>query len=260
MSRGTIASILEPRGTPSLAARIVNWFLFALILANLLALVLESIDEVRAEAPRAFDLFERVSLAIFAVEYALRVWSATALPRYRGAIRGRLRYALTPMALIDLFALTPLFLPALTGAQSARAVRLFRLFRIAKIARYSRALQLFGKVLRNRGAELVTIGVFVATLLLVAASLMYYVEHDAQPEQFSSIPAAFWWAVATLTTVGYGDVYPVTELGKVLAGVICLLGIGMIALPTSILGAAFVKELGGEEPRRCPHCDRDLGP
>jgi voltage-gated potassium channel len=258
MLRARIANVLEPTGEPSRAARVVNWLLFGLIAANLVALVLESVDSVHAAAPEAFRWFELGSLALFAGEYALRLWCCTAVPGYEGPIRGRLRFAFTPLALIDLLAILPLVVPAFgIDLRSGRVMRLFRLFRIAKLARYSRSLRLFARVFQQRRAELVTVCLFVGTLLLLASSLMYYVEHDAQPEAFSSIPATFWWAVATLTTVGYGDVYPVTELGKVLAGIICLLGIGMIALPTSILGASFVRELG-VGPRRCPHCDHEL--
>lgn len=257
MWRARIADILEPGDEPGRAARVVNGALLALIAANLVALVLESVESVHREAPAAFRTFERVSLAIFAVEYVLRLWSCTALPRYAAAVRGRIRFALTPMAIVDLLAIAPLVLP-LVDLRSVRVIRLFRLFRVAKVARYSRTLRLFARVFHERRTELGTVLFLVASLLLLASSLMYYVEHDAQPDAFSSIPATFWWAVATLTTVGYGDVYPVTELGKLLAGIICLLGIGMIALPTSILGAAFAKELGSEAPRRCPHCDREL--
>lgn len=258
MIKARIANVLEPTGEPSRAARVVNWLLFGLIAANLVALVLESVESLRAAAPEAFRWFELGSLALFTVEYVLRLWSCTTVPGYEGPIRGRLRFAFTPLALIDLLAILPLVVPAFgIDLRSGRVMRLFRLFRIAKLARYSKSLRLFARVFQQRRAELVTVCLFVGTLLLLASSLMYYVEHDAQPEAFSSIPATFWWAVATLTTVGYGDVYPITEVGKMLAGIICLLGIGMIALPTSILGAAFVKELGAG-PRRCPHCGHEL--
>jgi voltage-gated potassium channel len=174
-------------------------------------------------------------------------------------VRGRVRFVLSPMALVDLLSILPLLIPALgIDLRSARVLRLFRVVRVAKLARYSRTLRLFGHVFRERAPELVVVLALLATLLLLTSSLMYYAENAAQPDVFSSIPATLWWAIATLTTVGYGDVYPVTGLGKLLAGVICVLGIGMFALPTSILGAAFSRQLE-EAPRRCPHCGEVTG-
>jgi voltage-gated potassium channel len=259
MNKTAVAELLDASGTSSLRSRIVNWALFALISANLVAMTLESVEGIHARAPEAFHWFERVSLVLFAIEYVARLWSCTALPRYEHPLWGRLRFAITPLALVDLIAIAPLLIPALgVDLRTVRALRLFRIFRIAKLARYSRSLHMLGRVLRTRRAELLTVFVFLATLMLLSSTLMYYVEHDAQPEVFSSIPATFWWAVATFTTVGYGDVYPITSLGKFCAGAFCILGIGAFALPTSILGAAFVKELGAE-PAKCPHCGQDVG-
>jgi voltage-gated potassium channel len=252
-----VAEVLEPGGEAGRLARLVNGLLLALIAANLLAMIAQSVPAVGAGRDRIFGQFERVSLWIFAAEYLLRLWSCTALPKYQGAVRGRARLAVTPLALIDLLAILPL-LPFVGGDfRSVRALRLFRVFRVAKMARYSRSLRLFGRVFREHATELVTVLLFLAALLVLASSLMYYAENEAQPEAFSSIPAALWWSIATLTTVGYGDVVPITTAGKILAGVIAVLGIGMFALPTSILGAAFVKEISSGE-RICPHCGRDV--
>lgn len=254
--RHRVAQTLEIRGEPSRWTRAVNWFLLALIAANLVAMVLESVESYRAAAPAFFYWFERISLYIFAMEYVARLWSCTALPEYRDPIAGRVRFAITPLALVDLLAVLPLLMPAIgVDLRSGRVLRLFRVFRVAKFARYSRTLHLFARVFRARASELVTVMLFLAALLLLAASLMYYAEHDAQPQTFSSIPTTLWWAIATLSTVGYGDVYPVTDLGRVIAGVICVLGIGMFALPTSILGAAFAKEISA--PTACPHCGKE---
>ena len=127
-----------------------------------------------------------------------------------------------------------------------------------KLGRYSRALATLKRALGGKKEELVTTISFMLLMILIASSLMYFAEHEAQPESFSSIPAAMWWSVATLTTVGYGDIYPVTVTGKILGGVIALLGVGMVALPTGILGSAFVEEIAKEsrEGETCPHCGR----
>lgn len=256
MMQQRVARLLELRGEQGRASRVVNWLLIGLIGANLVTMVLESVEQCRLAAPGFFVWFEQISLAIFAVEYLLRLWSCTALPRFRGAVLGRLRFAMTPMALIDLVAILPLLLAGV-DLRAGRVLRLFRIFRVAKLARYSRTLHLFGRVFRSRAPELITVMLFVAAMLLLSASLLYFAEHDAQPEVFSSIPAALWWSIATLSTVGYGDVYPITALGRVIAGCVCVLGIGMFALPTGILGAAFAKELAAA-PRPCPHCGGKL--
>lgn len=198
---------------------------------------------------------------MFTVEYILRAWSSTFSESYRSPVTGRLRYMLTPLAVIDLLAIVPFYLPFLgVDLRSFRALRLFRIVRIFKLGRYSTAMQLTGRVIASRGPELITTLSILLVLMLLSASLMYYAEHDAQPDAFSSIPAAMWWAIATLSTVGYGDVYPLTPVGKLLASVIALLGIGMFALPTGILGAAFVEEIQRTKAtrQRCPHCGRQL--
>jgi voltage-gated potassium channel len=144
--------------------------------------------------------------------------------------------------------------------RTLRAIRLIRLLRVLKIARYSESLQLLGRVLLSRRSELFITLVAVTVLLVVSSTLMYYAERDAQPEQFSSIPAAMWWGVETLTTIGYGDILPVTVTGKIINSFIALLGIGLFALPAGILGSGFVEELQRRRrpPARCPKCGYDL--
>lgn len=238
--------------------RIVDLFLLCLILANAVAIVLASVRPFGQQYGAFFVGFEYFSVAVFTIEYLMRLWCCTEDPRYRDPLRGRLRYMLTPMAVIDLLAVLPFYL-ALGGAdlRVLRILRVFRLLRLVKIARYSRALQVFGRVLVNTAGQIVFSLVLLAVLLLLASSLVYMAEQDAQPEAFSSIPAAMWWAIAALTTVGYGDIYPVTPLGKFLGSVIAVFGIGMFALPAGILGAAFVEALQDmNKAAVCPHCGR----
>jgi voltage-gated potassium channel len=140
-----------------------------------------------------------------------------------------------------------------------RVLRLFRVFRIIRVGRYSEASDILRVVVRRRKEELIATMVLFSILLVLSSSIMYYVEHDAQPDTFSSIPETMWWGVITLTTIGYGDAFPVTPLGKIIGGLIAILGIGMYALPTSILGAGFVEELRRRKDRqKCPHCGKDL--
>ncbi len=237
----------------------VDVFLISLISLNALALILETVEPIHRQHAAFFYYFELVSVIIFSVEYVLRVWSANAHPAYRKLFTGNLRYALTPLALIDLLAVLPFYLPLLGfDFRIARTLRLFRLLRLFKISRYTKALQHINKVFQDKREELGISLTFTTLLLLLASTLMYYAEHEAQPESFSSIPETMWWGIATLTTVGYGDVYPVTTLGKLLGGVIAVIGIGLFALPTGILASGFSEELAKDDSAACPHCGKVL--
>ena len=168
------------------------------------------------------------------------------------------------MLVVDLLAFLPFYLPLVMPAdlRLLRALRLIRILRLVKLGRYSHALQTIARVVAHRKEELATAAFVVFIFLLLASAGFYYAEHDAQPEAVPSIPAALWWGVVTLSTVGYGDIVPVTDAGKVLGAFVALLGIGMFALPTGILGAAFVEELrrrrAGAAERKCPHCGGDI--
>ncbi len=171
-------------------------------------------------------------------------------PRFAGLRFGRLRYMLTPAALLDLAALLPPLL-TLAGGETflLRAARLLRILRLARLGRFSTAMQHIGVAIRSRRYELLlSLGVAFG-LLLTSSTLLYLAEQEAQPENFGSIPRAMWWSIATLTTVGYGDVYPLTALGKFFAAITALTGIGLIAMPTGILAAAFSDALQRQSER-----------
>jgi len=250
--------ILEVAGEGDRASRIADIFILSLIGLNVLAIILESVAALEQRYAVVFTIFERFSVAAFTIEYALRLWSCVEDPRFRRAVRGRLSFAVTPLAVLDLLAILPFYLRVFPiDLRFLRTLRLLRLFRILKVARYSKALRVIGNVVREKKAELCTT-IFVLSLLLILAScLLYYVEHGAQPDVFSSIPATMWWAVATFTTVGYGDIYPVTGLGKLIAALMAILGIGVAALPTGIIASGFVEQ-HEVEGRVCPHCGKRL--
>jgi len=217
----------------------INRFLTLLILFSISIVILETESTVYEPYSRVFDIMDLIIVSIFSVEYILRLWIAGENPKYRGVV-GRLGYALTPAALIDLVAILP-FILGIGGNDVflMRAFRLLRIFALAKIGRFSQALRELGAAISRRRYELfVSLGLSLFVLLL-ASSVMYFVESEAQPEAFGSIPRALWWAMATLTTVGYGDVFPITPLGKMFAGVTALAAVGLIAMPTAVLAAAF---------------------
>lgn len=264
--RRRIYEILEVAQPGDRVSRLVDTFILSLILFNVAALVLETVDWIYAVGKVYFDGFELVSVVIFSIEYLFRVWCCVEHPRYQRPIVGRLRFVRSPMALVDLLAVLPFYLPMLgLDFRFMRTLRLARVFRLAKLVRYNAAIRLFAQVLVRKRPELLVALFVVLVILVLASSLMYFAEHDDNPQDFSSIPAAMWWGIITLTTVGYGDVHPVTALGKTLGAVIAVLGIGMFALPTSILGAAFVEEMNkarrksAAPVRTCPHCGEDIG-
>ena len=162
--------------------------------------------------------------------------------RYKAPIKGRIRYLLSPIALIDLLAILPFYLTFLLPVD-LRFMRVFRLFLIFKLTRYHASMSLLARVVRNEAGPIAAAMFVLATLLMVAASFAFIAEHEAQPEAFASIPDAMWWTIVTMTTVGYGDMVPVTPLGKVLGGVIAVIGLGMVALPAGLLAAGFSEQL-----------------
>ena len=188
---------------------------------------------------------EFVSIIIFTVEYALRIWTANLLFPDLNPVRARIRYVTSPMAIIDLISILPFLVPVLHTYNliGVRVFRLVRLLRIFKLNRYSDALAAIGDVFRSKSQQMIASVFFVSMILILASLLIYYAEHDAQPDQFENAFSGLWWAVATLTTVGYGDIYPITPLGRFLGAIIAILGIGMVAVPTSILSAGFMETL-----------------
>ena len=233
--------ILESNLPGDYLGKSFTFSIMTLIAINVIAVILETVPALATQYSDIFRWLEIFSIIIFTTEYLLRIWSCTSNPDHRHPIVGRLRYALAPMTMIDLLAILPFYVPFIIplDLRVLRALRLFRIFRLFKVGRYSNALKTLGTALRRKREELL-ISVFVVTVLLIISStLMFYIEHEVQPDAFSSIPATMWWAVATLTTVGYGDIYPITILGKFLGSVIAFLGIGMFALPAGILASGF---------------------
>lgn len=241
------------------AGRAAQIFISVLIVINVLAVVFGTLPSVQNSFSRELDIFETFSVVVFTCEYLARLFSCSADPRYKGW-GGVFRFVRSPMSLIDILAIAPFYLP-LAGfdLRALRALRLLRMLWILKIGHYYSSVLMIRNVLRARKDELMMSSVLMGTLLVISSSIMYYCENEAQPELFSSIPAAMWWGVTTLTTVGYGDMCPVTVAGKVWASIISVIGIGMFALPAGILGAGFVDEIkNARGGRRCPHCGKDI--
>lgn len=235
-------------------------FIYTLIILNVLSLILASYKEVYAKYEFYFENFEFFSVIVFTAEYILRFWTADLNFEKSNPFSKRIKFSFSAFGLIDLFAILPFYLPLLFpfDLRVLRILRLFRLLRIFKLGRLSKSLQTITSVLKESKSEL-SITLFVAFILMILSStLMYYVENEAQPEKFENIGQSLWWSVATLTTVGYGDIYPITGLGKILSSVIALIGIGFVALPTGIISSAFISKMQAEKENnkecKCPNC------
>lgn len=239
--RARVASILD---VPEKGDRVSRYFdicLIALIVVNVVAVTLESVDSLQARWSDVFHAIESVSLVLFSIEYLLRVWSIVDnrwRSEYRHPLWGRLRFMRSPMAIIDLLAIAPFWL-SMFFPMDLRFLRVIRLLRVLKLTRYSAAMNLLFEVVREE-ARVIGAAMFTLFLMLIfVASATYLAETEAQPAAFANIPQAMWWAIITVTTVGYGDVVPITPLGKVFGSVLGLIGVGMVALPAGILASGF---------------------
>jgi voltage-gated potassium channel len=241
--------------------KIVDYFLVTLITLNIIAVIFETVDDVYNSYNLCFKIFEKISVYIFTVEYLLRLWTCTCETKYQYPIIGRLKWIFSFGALIDLLAFAPFYLPfTKVDLRVVRILRLFRFLRIFKLGRYLNATKIISNVFKSKKEELILCMVITLSLIIVASSFMYFAENQAQPDKYSSIPATMWWCVTTLTTVGYGDVFPVTVIGKILTAFIAILGIGMFALPAGILASGFSDEFQKKNTKKkhCPHCGKEL--
>lgn len=251
--RRRVYNLLDESVTAPSIGRLINIILIVLITANVIAVALETVESIHQQFEVHFAVFEAFSVFIFTAEYLVRLWVCVEDKRYQGVSWPRLRYAMSAMAIIDLLAILPFFL-GLFFKLDLRFLRVLRLLRVFKLTRYSSAMSLLLDVLLEEASSLFA-GFFIMFVLLVlAASGVYLLEHSVQPEKFGSIPAAMWWAVATLTTVGYGDVTPITAGGKLFGSLVAVLGVGMAALPAGILASGLVSAL---EQKRA-HLRREL--
>jgi voltage-gated potassium channel len=240
--------ILDRGKVDDKTSRYADNFLAILILANVIAVSLESVEALAVRYENFFLLFENVSTVIFSVEYLLRLWSnaARADSKYTSSLGRRLQYVFSFNGLVDLFAVLPSVISFFVGDLDLRWLRVIRLLRLFKISNYSSALEdLMSAVYQERQSFMAALYIFTIALFM-ASALMYLVEQDAQPDKFSSIPESMWWALITLTTVGYGDVSPITPLGKIIGAITAIMGVSTVALLTGILANAFANQVSSK--------------
>jgi voltage-gated potassium channel len=247
--------------------KVINVFIIVLIILNVIAVMLETVPSLNDEAHERelFYYFDWFSVIIFSIEYVLRVWSSNHEEKYRHSFWGRLKYMVSPGAIIDLLAILPSYLHAIIGLdlRVLRMLRLLRFFRLFRLTAYMQSAQMITNVFKKRINELLLSFVLVIFLIILASCIMYFAEH-LHPEnmyKFTSIPATVWWSVVTLTTTGYGDMYPMTVLGKAMGALIMMTGIAFFALPAGIITAGFIDEfrqIRVKKTHRCPNCGEQI--
>jgi voltage-gated potassium channel len=245
--------------------KIINIFIIILIILNVTAVMLETVPSIDKPLKKFFNDFDLFSVIIFTIEYILRVWSSNHDPKYKHSIHGRLRYMLSPAALIDLLAILPFYIHVFVGLdlRVLRILRLMRFFRLFRLTAYTKATKLVTNVFKSRFSELMLAFIMTAFLIVIASCMVYFVEHNAQPDKFTSIPDTIYWAVVTLTTVGYGDMFPITVMGKIFTVIILLAGIALLALPAGIITSGFLEEMRKSRKPvvyKCPHCGKEFTP
>jgi voltage-gated potassium channel len=242
--RHSVHVVLEAGRSSGRAGLAFEVFLIALIIANAVAVSLDSVSTLEAAYGRYFQYFEDISVAIFTLEYILRVWTASEDPRFsENPVGDRLRYVIQPYMLIDFIAIAPAYVALFVPFADLRILRLFRLFRLLKIARYSPAVSTLIHVLSLERRALFGTLLLLVCIMCLCAEGMYIIEGQVQPHMFGNLPSCMYWAIITLTTVGYGDTYPITVAGRMLAGVTAVMGLGLFALPVGIIASAFVSEI-----------------
>jgi voltage-gated potassium channel len=254
--------------------KFINVFIIILIILNVIAVMLETVTSIHNRYETFFVIFDYVSVIIFTIEYVLRVWSSNHEEKYKHSVWGRLKYMASPGAIIDLLAIIPTYLHMMYAAKILvdidlrvlRILRLLRLFRLFRLTAYTKSAHMIMNVFKKRSSELLLSLVLATFLIILSSCIMYFAEHQhpaagAEYSLFTSIPKTVWWSVVTLTTTGYGDMYPVTNLGKGLASLIMLSGVAFFALPAGIITAGFIDEFRAERVKkshRCPSCGENL--
>lgn len=266
--KNSIYNLIRDDDDNNTASNIFDGIIISLIIINVIMVIADTFklpDYIKSIS----YCIEIVSVVIFTIEYIIRVWTSDLMFSELSPIKSRLKYIFSFMAIVDLLAILPFYVPFLipVDLRVLRMLRIVRLLRVFKVNRYTHALSSIGRVFKRKKSQLLSSVFVVIILMIIAAVLMYNVENAAQPEVFSNAFTSLWWAVATFTTVGYGDIYPITVLGKILSGVIALLGIGLVAVPTGIISSGFMEQIEEEKNNQnnendkkeyCPYCGHKL--
>lgn len=242
--KSKIFNLIRDDDKNDLASNIFDGIIITLILLNVILVIVDTFS-MPSKIRFYLNIFESISVVIFSIEYFLRIWTSDLMFKNKGKLRARIKYATSLMAVFDLLSILPFYLPFFfpVGLRILRIFRLFRLFRLLKFNRYTKAFTNIANVIKNKSSQLISSMFVIFLLMIVSSVVMYNLENQLQPDVFQNAFSGFWWTLNTITTVGYGDIYPITVAGKILSGVISLLGIGLVAVPTGIISAGFVEDI-----------------
>jgi voltage-gated potassium channel len=264
--RWKLFNLIRDDAKNNLFSTIFDCVIISLILLNFTIVVLDTFNGIPSKMLKIFSYIEISSVIIFTLEFIARIWTAIYIYPDKKHIVAQVKYVFTFKAIIDILSILPFYLPFLFPVRNLlflRGIKLLRIFRLFKLNRYIDALSKIRDVLKNKSYQLFCSFSIVIVLMLLSSVLMYYIEVDNQPDVFKNAFSGLWWAIATVTTVGYGDIYPITGLGKILGAFIAILGIGLIAVPTGIISAAFVEQISkrkeqDEDKKYCPYCGKKI--
>jgi len=241
----------------SKASYILNVFIYILILISIINLMLMTVSEFQEKYGEIFLMVRNIVMPIFIIEYLLRLYASGTLDKYKG-FKGKLKYAMTPYAIIDLLSILPYILvqfASFPNSSALRSLRLLRIFRLFRVKKYAIFVQLMKKIFSNIKEEIFVLLFYSTVILIILSFVIFQLEHEAQPDVFTNVFQTMWWGVATLTTVGYGDMYPITAAGKIITAVITLMGIAFIAIPGGMFASEFIAEIGKKsKDEKCPKC------
>ncbi|MBQ1884457.1 MAG: ion transporter [Bacteroidales bacterium] len=255
-----------------------NYFIMTLILVNVVSMILETVQPIYKPYSAYFHAFELFVIAVFTCEYIMRILTADLAFPCGNRFKSILKYMFSFYGLIDLLAILPFYMPfTKLDLRIVRTLRLLRFLRLFKITRYNNSMELIKSVMSEKRSELGVTCFVIIIVMIIASFLMFYAENKAQPEHFPNVLSCIWWSIVTLTTVGYGDVFPITGIGRFIGGVIAFLGIGLVALPTGIISAGFLEKLNqnnkdknsdkndnsncqhtSDHQKYCPYCGHKL--
>ncbi len=257
--RKKVHVLLHPELGETKWDKIINGFIIFLIIANVIVVILETVQPLHDKYFTFFHYFDLISVIIFTIEYLLRLWSCIHETRFEHSFYGRIKYVFSVDGIIDLLAILPFYIHTIIGLdlRVLRILRLLRFLRLFRLTAYMKSAQMVKNVFVKRASELKLSVVLILFLVIIASSIMYFTEHQMQPKVFTSIPATLWWAFVTLTSVGYGDMVPITTLGKVMTAIIMLCGVAIFALPAGIITAGFLEEMQKMRQKKlikCPNC------
>jgi voltage-gated potassium channel len=251
--RWKIFNLIRDDDENNLASNIFDGIIIFLIIINVIIIFLDTFKNIPNNITIIFSYIEAISVIIFSLEYIARVWTAIYIYPNKNHIVAIIKYIFTFEALIDILAIIPFYLPFLFPVQNLiflRVIRLLRFFRILKLNHYTDAFSIIKNVFKRKIYQLICSLCIIIMLIILSSVLMYYMENDIQPEIFENAFSGLWWAISTVTTVGYGDIYPITGIGKILGAFIAILGVGLIAVPTSILSAGFIEQVSEKNARK----------